>query len=264
MNDHDLIARRAQSSRHIALALCLIGTASVAEDAGPVADWSGSYAGLTLGLTHSDGAAELGAFAGDLLTLDVQNGLFPAEIDGAQATGIAGLGVGFNWQRGRFIAGLEADLSFQDHAQSLAFSRVDPNPNPMFNGLDTNTRYATEFGNLKTLRLRGGYVQGRTLFFATGGLAAASVRNDFALDLPGLGYSSPDWSESGTLHGYVFGIGLERRITQRVSLKAEVMRFDLADVTVDARDPVTFPGESVAYKFDNAGTLARIGVNIAF
>ena len=65
-------------------------------------------------------------------------------------------------------------------------------------------------------------------------------------------------------YGTVFGVGLERRITKRMSLKAEVLRFDLQDVTIQARDPVVFPGESIDYRFGNSGTLARIGLNFSF
>ncbi len=257
-------AKRSRNALPIALALSAICTASLAEETLPAEDWSGVYSSLMLGLTQSDGEANLGLFSGALLTLDVQNGLFPAEIDGTRATGLAGLGIGYSLQRGNFLVGVEGDFSFLDHNHTHYFSRIDPNPDPIFNGLETNSAYKTEFGNLMTLRIRGGYAQGQNLFFATAGLAAGKVRNEFAIDLPGLGYSSPEWSASGTRHGLIFGVGLERRMTERVSLKAEVMRFDLKDVTVEARDPVVFPGESIDYKFRNSGTLVRLGVNFAF
>ncbi len=246
-----------------ALALSILGTATAAQDI-PAVDWSGAYGGLTLGFAASDGEARRGDYAGPLLSLDVQNGLFPAAIDGSDAKGFVGLGLGFSVQRGAFVGGIEADLAFLDQSLRLDFSRVDPNPNPIFNGIDTNTRYVTEFGTLLTLRLRGGYAQGRNLFYATAGLAAAEVRNDFALDLPDLGYASPDWSEQSTLHGYAVGLGVERRVTDRVSLKAEIVHFDLENVTIEGRDPAVFPGESLDYEFQNSGTLARLGVNFAF
>lgn len=264
MNGKNHTSKRSRCALPLALALSAICTASLAEEPLPAVDWSGAYSGVMLGLTHSDGQANLGLFSGALLTLDVENGLFPAKIDGERATGLVGLGIGYNVQRGNFLIGLEADFSALDHNQTQYFSRIDPNPDPMFNGLETNSAYKTEFGNLMTLRIRGGYAQGQNLFFATAGLAAGKVRNEFAIDLPGLPYSSPDWSTSGTRHGLIFGVGLERRMTERVSFKAEVMRFDLKDVTIEARDPVVFPGESIDYKFQNSGTLIRLGVNFAF
>jgi len=264
MNKRRLTTRRSRKALPIALALSVVCTASIAEETLLAADWSGPYAGFKVGLTQSDGAAKLRYFSGDLLTLDVQNGLFPAKIDGRRRTGLAGIGAGYNLQWGSFVAGVEADVSLLNHTQTHAFSRVDPNPNPIFFGQDTNTTYTTEFANLMTLRVRGGYAQGQNLFFATAGLAAGEVRNDFTLDLPGLGYSSPDWSKSGMRYGTVFGVGLERRFTKRMSLKAEVLRFDLQDVTIQARDPVVFPGESIDYRFRNSGTLARIGLNFSF
>lgn len=267
MNKINLTAKRSRNTLSIALALSVFGTASTAQQTLPAADWSGPYAGFTLGLTQSNAAAKLGDYSGGLITLDVDNGLFPEKIDGRRRAGLGGMGVGYNLQWGSFVGGVEADFSLLNHTQTHFFSRVDPNPDEMFNGLDTNTTYTTEFKNLMTLRVRGGYAQGQNLFFATAGLAAGDVRNDFSLALPGLApapYSSPDWSERGMRYGTVVGVGLERRLTERMSLKAEILRFDLQDVTIQARDPDVFPGEEIDYKFSNSGTLARIGLNFSF
>lgn len=267
MNERKLTAKRSRSAISIALALSVIGTASTAQETLPTADWSGPYAGFTLGLSQSNAAAKLGDYSGDLITLDVDNGLFPRKIDGRRRAGLGGMGVGYNLQWGSFVAGVEADVSLLNHAQTHNFSRVDTNPHPDFFGQLTNTTYSTEFANLMTLRVRGGYAQGQNLLFATAGLAAGDVRNDFTLDLPGfmgVGYSSPDWSERGMRYGTVFGVGLERRLTERMSLKAEILRFDLQDVTIQARDQAAFPDEEIDYKFSNSGTLARIGLNFSF
>ncbi len=97
----------------------------------------------------------------------------------------------------------------------------------------------------------------------TGGLAAGRVRNGFSLELTELGYAN-DWSASGTRFGYVVGAGIERRMSERLSAKLEVMGYDLADATVNASDPVVFPGQTISYEFDNSGMVARIGLNFGF
>lgn len=245
----------------------LIATPGLAADpvGGPAsADWAGGYAGLTLGGIRSTGRATRGDFSGDLIPLDVSNGLFPAEIDDAQIDAIGGFTLGYDRQRGSLVAGVEVDVSFANSDVEIGFSRIDPNPNPPFAGQDTITGYDTELDGLATARLRVGYAAGRTLLYGTAGLAVGRVENRFSLALPGLGYSSPDWSESGTLTGYTIGAGAERQVTGRLTVKLELLHYDLEDVTVHAEDQANFPGNMIDYEFDNSGTIGRIGLNYRF
>lgn len=233
--------------------------------AGPApADWSGAFVGIHIGALRSTGDAARGDYTGDLLTLDVSNGLFPAKIDGSDTSAIGGATLGYNLQRGAFVTGVELDFSFANSEVKNGFSKVDPNPNPPFTGVNTVTGYDSVLDNLATARLRAGYAIGETLLYATGGLAAGRVENRFSLELTELGYTSPDWSTSGTRFGYVVGAGIERNVSRQISVKAEILHYDLANVTVHASDPVTFPGQTIDYRFDNAGTIGRIGLNFRF
>jgi len=227
------------------------------------ADWSGGFVGVSAGALRSAGAASLADYGGALLELDVSNGLFPGDIDGADAAAIGGLTFGWNRQNGTFVAGVEIDFALTGSDVRNGFARRDPNPNPTFNGVNTVTGYETELDTLATARLRAGYASGESLFYVTGGLAAGRVRNGFSLELTELGYAN-DWSESGTRFGYVVGAGIERRMSERLSAKLEVMGYDLADATVNAADPAVFPGQTISYEFDNSGVFARIGLNFRF
>lgn len=253
----------------IITAVTIGGTALAAQaQEGPASagtgGWAGAYAGATLGAVGSTGESERGDFGGAIISLDVRNGLFPGSIDDEDVAAIGGFHVGYNVERGDLVGGVEFDYAVTGLDVDAAFSRVDPNPNPPFSGIDTNTAYGTAFDDLATLRLRAGRDLGGTLLYATAGLAVANVENRFTLDLPGIGYASPGWDEGGTRVGYAVGVGVERRLTERVSLKAEVIHVDLEDATVEARDPATFPGEFLDYRFDNAATIARVGVSVRF
>lgn len=227
------------------------------------ADWSGGYVGGFVGALRSTGAASLGDYQGALLELDVSNGLFPEDIDDAEVAGTGGLTFGWNRQSGALVTGVEIDFALTGSDVENGFARRDPNPDPTFNGVNTVTGYGTELDTLATARLRAGYASGATLFYVTGGLAAGRVRNGFSLELTELGYAN-DWSASGTRFGYVVGAGIERRMSERLSAKLEVMGYDLADATVNASDPVVFPGQTISYEFDNSGMVARIGLNFGF
>lgn len=227
------------------------------------ADWSGGFVGGFVGALRSDGAASLGDYQGALLELDVSNGLFPENIDDADVAGTGGLTFGWNRQSGTLVTGVEIDFALTGSDVQNGFARRDPNPDPIFNGVNTITGYGTELDTLATARLKAGYASGANLFYVTGGLAAGRVRNSFSLELTELGYAS-DWSTSGTRFGYVVGAGIERRMSGRLSAKVEVLGYDLADATVKASDPVVFPGQTIDYSFDNSGVVARIGLNYGF
>ncbi|WP_424930250.1 outer membrane protein [Amaricoccus tamworthensis] len=227
--------------------------------------WSGLYGGVTAGALKSDGEASLGDYEGDLITLDVSNGLFPDSIDGSDTSLIGGVTIGYNHQiNDAWVAGVELDLSFGNSDIEHGFARVDPNPDPIFNGVNTVTGYRTELDGLATARVRLGYSFGDTLAYATGGIAAGRVTNSFSLEMTELGYTSPDWNTSGTRFGYVLGAGVEHRMTEAVSIKAEILSYDLKDATVHATDPTNFPGQAIDYEFDNAGVIGRIGLNFRF
>lgn len=227
-------------------------------------DWTGAYGGVFIGSISSNGETSRGAYQGALLSLDVQNGLFPASLDNMTTRLSGGLSAGYNHQFGRFVGGIEADVSFSNIKSQTNFSKIDPNPAAPYNGLNTITSYQTEFGTFATARLRGGVTFDRTMIFASAGIAAGKVTNRFTLDLPGLGYSSPGWSTQGTKAGYAIGIGVEHRLTDRVGLKFEAIGIDLQDSVVHAVDSVNFSGQSVDYHFKNQALLGRFGVNVAF
>ena len=227
-------------------------------------NWSGLRLGIFGGISSSTGEATLGAFEGVLLPLDVTNGLFPEIISERDTELSGGVSVGYDLQRGNFLAGVEADFTFQDLRLSHKYSRVDPNPNPPFTGIDTNTTYQTNFGNIATLRARAGITHGDFLFYGTAGFAAGHVENRFKLDLPDLAYSSPDWSKSGIEYGFAAGAGIEYNINSNISMKLEGMLVDLSDTTIQAVDPVSFPGETISYHFENDVFIGKIGLNFRF
>ena len=239
-------------------------TAPVQVAPSSVANWHGFYAGAIAGLVASTGRADLGPIAGVLIPLDVSNGLFARSVSNMKSSFTGGISAGYNFQNGNFVGGAEADISFAHFELRHTRSRIDPNPFPPFTGLVTNSSYETKFGSVATARLRAGYSIKNTLLFATAGLAAAKVTNRISIGLPGLGYASPDWSESKIRYGFAIGAGVEHKVTEKVSVKLEGLYVNLKDTLVTGQDPVTFPGESLSYKFKNDMFIGRVGVNVQF
>jgi outer membrane immunogenic protein len=64
----------------------------------PVVDWTGVYLGIQGGAVRRDALAEVGTFG--------------FELDGSKTGGTAGAVLGYNWQHGSFVYGLEGDWSW--------------------------------------------------------------------------------------------------------------------------------------------------------
>jgi outer membrane immunogenic protein len=143
-----------------------------------VYNWNGAYVGVNLGYQWGS----------------VTNW------GGGSPNGIMGGGqLGYNWQFGQYVFGLEADLqgsAAQDTFAAYKFA------NPWFG----------------TVRGRAGYAMNNVLIYLTGGLAYGGGRVDFA----GL-------NETQTHLGWTLGGGVEVGLTPNWSAKAEYLYVRLDD-----------------------------------
>ena len=229
------------------------------------AEWNGFYAGVQAGIVMSRGGIELDNSFGFLIPLDIQNGLFFVEESDLHSTVGAGLTAGYNYQMGDYVVGIEGDITFTSLNADHHRERIDPNPIVPFFGQNVISDYRTQFENIMTLRLRAGRSYGNTLYYATGGLAGADVRNSFSIAIPGIGYASPtDWASEGMAWGFAVGAGAEHKLAENISVKVEALYIDLQNQTVIGRDPVSFAGEGIDYEFKNNLAIARVGMNVHF
>ena len=181
--------------------------------------WSGFYLGGHVGYGWSD-------FDGNMIYTDATKG------DGFDASGqtikaqgeIAGGQIGFNWQTGSIVWGIEADASW---------SRIEGDKQllPYPNGYPKNGSPAWEFSTnidwLATVRGRVGYASGRTLIYATAGVAFAGVETN--LDVVGKGYDAYG-SKSENLVGWTVGGGVEWMLAQNWTFRAEYIYYKFDDV----------------------------------
>jgi outer membrane immunogenic protein len=111
---------------------------------------------------------------------------------------LGGLQLGYNWQYGNFVYGLETDaqLSNANDTSGIKFS------NPWFG----------------TTRGKLGYAFNNMLFYGTGGLAYGSTKAEWA-----------GVSESHAHFGWTVGAGAEVGLTPNWSAKVEYLFVNLAD-----------------------------------
>ncbi|MGZ3360666.1 MAG: outer membrane protein [Xanthobacteraceae bacterium] len=129
-----------------------------------------------------------------------------------------GAQAGYNWQRGRWVLGGEADFSWLGAGSAV---RVSPFwvTDPFINYMDMSSRYDW----LSTARLRAGVlVTPDLLLYATGGLAITQVVDSATHTYPTFP-STGTWSERRTLYGAALGGGLEYGFAPNWSVKAEYL-----------------------------------------
>lgn len=186
----------------------------------PYYNWTGLYIGLNGG----------GGWGWSRDT-DVMRGLASREL--TTSGPLFGGTVGYNYQVGNAVLGLEGDLGW---------ARINGSSGAILNGVN----YSSYLQWLSSVRGRVGYAFDRLLPYVTGGLAVGNVKSTI---------TTPSTALSGTTTGagWTVGAGLEYGITPSVSVKAEYLFADIPNST-----PI--PGNQVDVKTN----IVRGGLNWRF
>jgi outer membrane immunogenic protein len=188
----------------------------------PATNWSGFYIGA------------MGGYASESSSDDVIVGV---AADPRMKGGFGGGTIGYNWQTGQFVFGLEADAAFAGiDASATAF------------GITAES----EIRSLGTVRGRIGMAFDTVLLYATGGYAWAD--NKFTVTIPPVSVS-----ESNFHHGWTVGAGVEWMFAPRWSVKFEYLYRDFSSETYFAG--LLPPGVSSGNIGFHSG---QVGVNFHF
>ena len=156
----------------------------------------------------------------------------------AEKGGLAGGTIGFNWQTGGLVLGVEADGAWSNAKPNLTGAAVA--------GLTFDDRV----NSMGTVRGRVGYAFDQVLVYGTGGYAWM----DNKVTISGIGGT---FSNSQVLNGWAAGAGVEVMIAPKWSVKAEYLyrRFGNQDYT--------FP-QGVLTVTDPSINSVQVGVNYHF
>ena len=194
-------------------------------------NWSGLYVGINGGA--ADGTASFRYTTGGVAGHPTNGGLI-------------GGTVGYNWQYGALVYGLETDFD------GGSITGINACPNPVFS-------CETKLETLGTARARFGYAYDRLLFFATGGLAYGDQMAE-TVDTKGAAIppsGTPTNRTSKYMLGGAIGGGLEYALTNNLSLKLEGLYYNLGTGSfhVDNANVV---------RVNPSGALVRFGLNWKF
>ena len=159
---------------------------------------------------------------------------------------IAGGQLGFNWQFGQWVIGLEGDLGYlglENRALFTAPGATAP-----------DDEFATRFALYGTATGRLGFSIDRLLAYAKGGFAFARIRHS-VIDFE----DAESFEFRATRTGWTAGGGFEYAFTPNWSAKLEYLYMDFGD---EAGQNPFETSESII--FDNRVHTVKLGVNYRF
>ena len=205
----------------------------------PVFTWTGFYVGLNAGAAIDASQHQFAPFFAS------------SNSGGAGFTG--GGQLGYNWQTGPLVVGLETDLNYRA-SQSNSGGGF---------GMGAVGSGADYFG---TLRGRVGFApMDRMLIYATGGLAYGNTNfpgSVAGIDGFGVARALYGGGNAGASAGWTVGGGAEYALTQHWSVKAEYLYVSLGGKSTNYIDAVS--GLPIVANANTRDHIARVGVNYHF
>jgi outer membrane immunogenic protein len=223
--------------------------------------WSGFYVGVHAGYGWSDGDTTIGITdpTGVAQTIAAAGG-FPLRYSYDRSGYVAGGQLGFNYQTGPWVWGLEGDISATgiDGAQTTVLPACPictlPNSSTVSQSMDW----------FATLRARAGYAVNNWLFYGTAGVAFADVKYSYLqTNVPFGGALNSAGTDNQTEIGWTGGFGVEYGWGPW-SAKVEYLYYDLGDRTFVVPHNLVPTVVQFNPKFENHGSIVRGGVNYRF
>ncbi len=221
--------------------------------------WTGAYLGINAG--YGTGSSSTSTYCTTPAGVLSGTGCFaPVGSALSPSGGFVGGQVGYNYQTGLFVWGVEADI----HVSHINDS-TGAVPVACCIGVGSISGYTLQrSANLDwfgTVRGRLGLaLWDRTLVYGTGGLIYGEEVSNFLFTTPfGPTYAG---QSSGTHTGWVAGGGIEYAFTNSLSAKVEGLYYDMGSETIAASNPASPFTVSTGYNYK--GALVRLGANLKF
>ena len=227
---------------------------NVAPAPAPECDWSGFYIGINVG-----GATLQSRFT----DLDYFEGYDTRQLDDTNVT--AGGQVGYNWQLGAFVFGIEADG---------AYVNTEVHTHTIFADTGTNNDFQEDNSKLDflgTVRGRAGIGVQNALIYVTAGLAYAHGDWEELYYEPEPGetpnFGADRWTGDDWRIGWTAGVGAEYMFNCNWTIRLETLYTHLEDDTVHASEEGSRIGNGdtpFRYMFQDELWTVRLGVNYKF
>jgi outer membrane immunogenic protein len=209
----------------------------------PVYDWTGGYIGANLGY----------GVASDPVNLMFTPAIYGGERPTLAPSGFLGGGqLGYNFQAGQVVFGVEGDIQATGLRQTICFDWCGA----------LTFRLSQELPWFATARGRIGYAAGPALFYATGGAAFTDIKTTLVdIFQP---YPTVTGAFNDARTGWVVGGGVEAALGGHWSAKAEYLYMDFGTVTHSVPDAFLGPASPNVPAIDVHQHVFRVGLNYLF
>jgi outer membrane immunogenic protein len=208
----------------------------------PIYNWTGFYIGAHVGWGHTDKEWTHTDPVIDLLFID-RHGKADGFLGGGQ--------VGFNWQTGALVLGVEGQFSWVDwEKRDHCFGAVG-------SAFEVHCGHSVDW--VATLAARIGFAAANWLFYVKGGVAFAD--ENFHVHSPL--FATTVHSNGDHEVGWMVGAGIEYGFTPNWSAKVEYNFMDFGDSTVHFRDATGLIFDD-RIKIDQQVHVVKFGINYRF
>jgi outer membrane immunogenic protein len=188
--------------------------------------------------------------------------------------GLFGGQLGFNWQTGPVVWGVEGDIQWASQTATACGEFCTNIASPVVPGLTVANVAPTVYQKVKwfgTARGRVGYANNGAMIYVTAGGAWAGIdeTDNFSINAPippFLFTSAQTASFSRTASGYAVGGGIEMRLWAGLTAKVEYLHLDLGGVTNTFAfvppEPAGTTLTTVHNRFKDE--IVRVGLNYKF
>jgi outer membrane immunogenic protein len=181
----------------------------------PVTNWTGFYVGGMVGGASMNGSCTQSNTSPYAFPNSVDGGLVPCSTPSSNSglpsaeSVVGGVRVGYDYQINRVVLGVVGDWDWTNLNSSFQ------------SGNFSIARAGTKIDWLASFRGRVGWAFDNVLFYGTGGIAWAHIRDNASFS----GTCCGNWSDQSTTTatGAVAGGGFEYRVTQNVSVVGELL-----------------------------------------
>ncbi|MFT4097420.1 MAG: outer membrane beta-barrel protein [Rhodoblastus sp.] len=219
----------------------------------PIFTWTGFYVGVNAGYAWGDN--KFNSSQGNVGLADPVT-FFSVSSGSAKGNSFTGGGtVGFNYQMGMFVAGVEGDLGYLNTLGTANRAGVATT-----GVLEASQTASGSKGLFGTVRGRLGVAFNQFLIYGTGGLAFGNTQLSQVMVLSNGNFWLGSASSGKT--GWTAGAGVEYAFSPNWSAKIEYLHVDLGTRNIAMFSPTA--GNFYSVRSTNRADMVRAGVNYKF
>jgi len=267
---------------HTSIALAALCPLPVQAQSG--VNWAGAYGGLNLGYSSARADTASNGYTGSFIgvagspQVAAALGAAPPNATSHPVGIVPGAQLGYNWQHGALVYGVELGLVGPGTRGGAAVSQQVAIVNFPGNAMTAALNQTDKLDYLTLWRARAGYASGAWLPFVSAGLAYGQSTTDVSINQSLLGVAvnvtRNSWNSNSSTSarlGWAVGAGFEYALSERWRVRAEYLYYDLGSQSTDVPSTLYRTPANTLFSSANThavtrwtGTIASIGLSYRF